>query len=463
MSNVLQAIVENKKAELVERKRLMDEQLLSQNLTVSNRSLFQSLSNSKADFILECKKASPSRGLIRDDFNLEEIVSVYSKYASAISVLTDQKYFQGSFDYLNYVSTHVEQPVLAKDFFIDPYQVIEARYHGADAILLMLSVLNDEQYRVLASKAESLNLDILTEVHDSEEMQRAIELDAKIIGINNRNLKDLSISLDTTHRLIAELSEAQKQGRVFISESGISNAKQVRELAPFVNGFLIGSSIMAQPDIERQCKQLLYGQIKVCGIKEIDIAQTAYNNGAIYGGLIFYPKSPRSVSVESAQNIVSQVPLNWVGVFVNAEINQVVQIAQQLALSAVQLHGEETIEYIQALKQKLPSIEIWKAVSISADNQEAIEAYMQHPMLDKLLFDTTHNNQRGGTGKSFDWALIASLAKQNIVLAGGISADNVLQALQTDCPILDVNSGVEKQVGVKSKQKIASFFQTLRV
>ena len=176
----LEKIVANKRRELVHRKSIYPEKVLASNLALSTRSFFDALNHSYSDFILECKKASPSKGLIRENFDLNEILSSYSKYASAISVLTDNKYFKGSFFYLKHVSQNVTQPVLAKDFFVDPYQVTEARYYGADEILLMLSVLDDAEYLLIAEKAKSLNLDILTEVHDQQEMQRAINLDAKI-------------------------------------------------------------------------------------------------------------------------------------------------------------------------------------------------------------------------------------------------------------------------------------------
>ena len=148
------------------------------------------------------KKASPSKGLIRENFDLDEIIQAYSPYAACISVLTDEKYFQGKFEYLEYVRSRVTQPVINKDFFIDPYQIYLARYHNADAVLLMLSVLDDTQYTELAALAEQYQLDVLTEVSNEPEVLRACALKAKIIGINNRNLRDLSTDLATTERLV---------------------------------------------------------------------------------------------------------------------------------------------------------------------------------------------------------------------------------------------------------------------
>ncbi len=463
MSNVLDKIVSNKHRELVQRKSIYPERVLSSQLPCSERSLFDALSHSHSDFILECKKASPSKGLIRENFNLEEILASYSKYASAISVLTDYKYFKGSFAYLKLVSQTVTQPVLAKDFFVDPYQITEARYYGADAILLMLSVLDDQQYQQLAQKAKSLNLDILTEVHDHEEMQRAIQLDAKIIGINNRNLKDLTIDLKTTENLISSLTEEQKHGRLFISESGISTHQQVRKLASHVNGFLIGSSIMAKKNIEQQCKSLLFGEAKICGLTDIASAKCAEENGATFGGLIFYPKSPRFIETSDAKQLTETVDLQWVGVFVNHPIEQVIPIARDVGLDIIQLHGNESEAYIKQLRSSLANTQIWNALPVTTSVSEKQLQQQLNGLVDRVLLDTENKGSFGGTGMSFDWSSIEQLNKDKLVLAGGLNNENILEAAQLGCACLDINSGVENRPGEKSRQQIKQLFKTLRV
>ena len=160
-------------------------------------------------------------------------------------MLTDEKYFQGSFDFLPIVSQIAPQPILCKDFIIDPYQIYLARYYQADACLLMLSVLDDEQYRQLAAVAHSLEMGVLTEVSNEEELERAIALGAKVVGINNRDLRDLSIDLNRTRELAPKLGH----NVTVISESGINTYAQVRELSHFTNGFLIGSALMAHDDL----------------------------------------------------------------------------------------------------------------------------------------------------------------------------------------------------------------------
>ncbi len=464
--NILNKIVETKKRELIERKKSISVETFQNGLAKSERSFFDALNNNQSDFIFECKKASPSKGLIRKDFNLGEILEVYKDYASAISVLTDFPFFQGSFSYLTQASQTVKQPILCKDFFIDPYQVYEARHYGADAILLMLSVLDNEKYKELSKVAKQLNLDVLTEVHDTEEMQRAIQLGAKIIGVNNRNLKDLSIDIKTTEILINQLPEKIKNNPniLFISESGINNHQQVKQLAPKVNGFLIGSSIMSKDNIRQQCKELLFGQIKICGLKQKADAITADQSGAIYGGLIFYPKSPRYINLDQAQEIVNTADLIYVGVFVNEKIENIVNTVNQLQLTVIQLHGDESKETIAELKERLPQCDIWKAISVKKEMLQAID--FNNSNVSHYLLDTYHVEQRGGSGETFDWSLLDSIENiehNKIIIAGGLNNDNIIQASKLNTFLLDVNSGVEDSPANKSINKIKQLFSTLRV
>ncbi len=461
-NNILAEIVTNKEQELVTRKKKLSVDDLKNNIKSSNRSFYDALNNEKSDFIFECKKASPSKGLIRKNFDLSEILSVYKDFASAISVLTDYTYFKGSFEYLIQASQLVKQPILCKDFFIDTYQVYEARYFGADAILLMLSVLDDAQYIQLADVAKQLNLDILTEVHDSEELQRSIKLKARIIGINNRNLKDLTIDLATTEKLVAQIPAEIRRDTLIISESGISNRQQIKRLAPLVNGFLIGSSIMAEQNIRKQCKKLIYGTTKICGLTSEQAAKNAYKQGAVYGGLIFYSKSPRCVDLQQAKAIIKAAPLDYVGVFVNEDEQILIHTATKLALKVIQLHGDETFEYIKTIKKALPQCELWKAINIK-DNSIAISPLLEGDNnIDRYLLDTHNGQMRGGSGQPFDWSLLEKIDKEKIMLAGGIDINNIKAANKLNTFGLDINSGVEDSPGIKSESKITTIFEALR-
>jgi indole-3-glycerol phosphate synthase / phosphoribosylanthranilate isomerase len=455
MENVLQKIVADKKIELEALKQARPLQSFIDALTPSEKSLHQALSQPQAGYIFECKKASPSKGLIREHFDLDEILTAYTPYASAISVLTDAKYFQGSYDYLRYVTDRVSQPVLNKDFFIDTYQVYLARYYNADAILLMLSVLDDQQYSELASLAEKYQLDVLTEVSNEEEAIRANRLGAKIIGINNRNLRDLSTDLSATGRLAPMLNK----DALIVSESGIYSHQDVLQLAPFADGFLVGSALMAQQDLSQAVKNLVFGQVKICGIATAEDAAVVRASGACYAGLIFAEKSPRAITTQQAKAIVSQVPFNYVGVFVNEQPAKVAELAETLNLSAVQLHGQEDSDYIQRLRTLLPAdCELWKARGVS-DSLPPLNT----AEVDRHLLDCQVRDQFGGTGTSFNWALLNKIKdKSRLILAGGLSAENIKDAAATGTAVLDVNSGVESAPGHKDADKITELFKQLR-
>ena len=435
-----------------------------ENIQKSDRSFYDALAkgtHQKPDYILECKKASPSKGLIRAEFNLEDIANVYKHYASAVSVLTDEKYFQGNFEFLPLVRGIVSQPVLCKDFMISEYQVYLARYYQADAILLMLSVVNDETYRVLADLAHSLGMGVLTETSNEEEFERALALDAKIIGVNNRNLHDLTVDLNRVVELTEKYADRIPADVRIISESGIYNHKQIRQLQKVAHGFLIGSSLMGNQDLNNAVREVIFGENKVCGLTRAQDVKIVYENGALYGGLIFVEHSKRCVSLRQAQELVTAAPLRFVGVFQNQEIDFIAKIASQLQLYAVQLHGAENEAFITVLRQQLPkNTQIWKAISVNTEAQSAVN-FTDDLNVDRYIFDSKTANQQGGTGKTFDWSLIPENLKHKIILAGGISPNNVEQAIQQNCLGLDLNSGVESSAGVKDQEKVRLVFEKI--
>ena len=450
MQTVLAKIVADKAIWVEARKQQQPLASFQNEIQPSARHFYDALQGTRTAFILECKKASPSKGVIRDDFDPAQIAGVYKHYASAISVLTDEKYFQGSFDFLTVVSRIAPQPILCKDFIIDPYQIYLARYYQADACLLMLSILDDEQCRQLSAVAHSLKMGVLTEVSNEEELERAIALGAKVVGINNRDLRDLSIDLNRTRQLAPKLGH----GVTVISESGINTYAQVRELSHFANGFLIGSALMSHADLHAAVRRVLLGENKVCGLTRAQDAKAAYEAGAIYGGLIFVPSSPRVVNLDQAREVIAAAPLQYVGVFRNTAITEVCEKATTLSLKAVQLHGSEDQAYVDALRAALPEqVQIWKALSVG-DTLPARD--YQH--VDKYVLD----NGQGGSGQRFDWSLLNGETLDNVLLAGGLGADNCVEAAKTGCAGLDFNSGVESQPGIKDAHLLASVFQTLR-
>lgn len=451
METILTKIIEAKKKWLFAKKRIFPLAIFKEDVSKTDRNFYEALNSEKAVFILECKKGSPSKGVIRKKFDLNEISQVYKNYANVISILTDEEFFMGSFANLEIVRKQVEQPILCKDFIIDEYQIYLARYYKADAILLMLSILSDDEYKKLTKVANKLNVGIVTEVSNEEETQRAIALKAKIIGINNRNLRDLSINLNTTRLLAPKIPK----NTIIISESGIYKNQEIRDLKKFVNGFLIGSSIMNERNLELAVRKIIYGFNKVCGLTTVENAQKAYDAGAVYGGLIFVKKSPRNIDLDTAKQIVTKVKLNYVGVFANAKIKDIVDNSYILKLSAIQLHGDEDQEYINELKSKLHrNCQIWKAYGVDNNIPEFLENVDYHLLDTKLA-----GKKSGGTGKTFDWELIKDT--KNVILSGGLNSNNISKAIELKCSAYDLNSGVEAKPGEKDSQKLKRVFDKI--
>jgi len=205
--------------------------------------------------IAEVKKASPSKGLIRADFEPVELALAYERAgADCISVLTDEPYFQGSNDYLSRVREQVGVPILRKDFTIDPHQIYEARLIGADAILLIAAILSTGELKEFSRIARDIGLDVLVEVHDRQELERALELDTTLLGINNRNLHTFVTDLKTTEELV----KAIPAGMTVVSESGISRAEEIAWLRSVgAHAVLVGEHFMRQPDVAQAVCELM--------------------------------------------------------------------------------------------------------------------------------------------------------------------------------------------------------------
>jgi len=455
MTDILSEIVQRKKHDVHNLKKAHPAEQFQNRLQPSDRDFKKALKKDGPAYIMEIKKASPSRGVLRADFDLDAICDVYGRYADAVSVLTDGPYFQGSFEYLRAARSKLTRPLLCKDFIIDPWQVLWARWHGADAILLMLSVLDDATWHTLATVARQWGMDVLTETHDSVEMERALRLNADIIGINNRNLKDLSIDTDTTLKL------APRAGghAVLVAESGLFTRSDVARLQNAASAFLVGSALMADPQLERAVRRLIFGAVKVCGLTRSEDAQTAWRAGALYGGMIFAEQSPRCIDEKNAERLMQSSPLDWVGVFVDAPPETVARKAGRLGLHAVQLHGSESGSYLRDLRERLPEkCAIWKALPVD----DRLPPEPEGP-IDRLVLDTRTADAFGGSGVAFDWNdLQNTFYKRPVMLAGGLNPDNITRALTLPVAGFDVNSGVESRPGIKDARKINELFDVLR-
>lgn len=439
MADVLGEIVTHKRSEVAERLAGFD----ASGIAPTRRSLRAALARPGARFLMEVKRASPSGH--RSPHSVEAAIGAYAGVADGVSVLTDQRFFGGSFEALETVRGRFDGPVLAKDFVVDPRQVAEARRHGADAVLCMLSVLGDEEARTVMAEAARLGMDVLVEVHDEAELDRALALEAILVGINNRDLKTLKTDLAVTERLAAKVPDHV----TLVSESGIAARGDVERLGRHADAFLVGSSLMASDDVAEAARALVFGRVKICGLTRAEDVSAAAGAGATHAGLIMVPGTPRALSEGQADVLAAAAiaeGLKPVGVFRDAPMIDVASTAARLGLSAVQLHGGETREQVADLRRRFAG-EIWTAGFEERGG-------------DRLLFDAPG----GGTGANCDWdAVTDHPAKASAFLAGGIAPDNARAAQRTGVHGLDASSRLESAPGIKDHDRINALFEALRL
>lgn len=429
------------------------------------------------NFICEVKKASPSKGIIAEHFPYLDIAKEYEMAgAAAISVLTEPDFFKGDKKYLQEIANTVKIPVLRKDFIIDEYQIYQAKVWGASAILLICACLDVPTLTKFRELADSLGLSSLVEAHDEHEVQMAIDCGARIIGVNNRNLKDFTVDVQNSVRL----RNLVQDDVIFVSESGLETPEDIQVLRDNNIGVaLMGETFMRSPNkVEKLA--YLYGptyytpKVKMCGISKIEIIPAVVEAKPDYMGLVFAP-SKRQVTVDQAKILVEELhrgyakkygsdtehdkndTIKTVGVFVNETVDNLVTIANEANLDAVQLHGDEDEAFIQSLKERT-NVEVWKAVQIrsAADVEKWIDS-----SADMLLFDAYHKDERGGTGEVFDWSSLDAFERP-FMLAGGIDSTNVARAIRTVRPYgIDISSGIETN-GVKDDEKITAFTKIVK-
>ena len=429
------------------------------------------------NFICEVKKASPSKGIIAEHFPYLDIAKEYEVAgAAAISVLTEPDFFKGDKKYLQEIASTVKIPVLRKDFIIDEYQIYQAKVWGASAILLICACLDVPILTKFRELADSLGLSSLVEAHDEHEVQMAIDCGARIIGVNNRNLKDFTVDVQNSVRLRNHVQDDV----IFVSESGLETPEDIQVLRDNNIGVaLMGETFMRSPNkVEKLA--YLYGptyytpKVKMCGISQIETIPAVVEAKPDYMGLVFAP-SKRQVTVAQAKTLVEELhkgyakkyssdteqdkddTIKTVGVFVNETVDNLVTIANEANLDAVQLHGDEDEAFIQSLKERT-NVEVWKAVQIqsAADAEAWIDS-----SADMLLFDAYHKDERGGTGEVFDWSCLDAFERP-FMLAGGIDCTNVARAIRTVRPYgIDISSGIETN-GEKDDEKITAFTKIVK-
>ncbi len=424
-------------------------------------------------FICEVKKASPSKGLICADFDPMAIARDYQAAgAAAVSCLTEPFWFQGAGAYLTQIAQAVDIPVLRKDFVVDEYMVYQAKAIGAAAVLLICSILDDEQLAAYVALCHELGLSALVEAYAPEEVPRAVAAGARIVGVNNRDLRTFEVDFGRS----IDLRPAAGTERVFVSESGVETRADVARLEDAgVDAVLIGETLMRAADKramlddlrgvgERDASDAAAAEpevpapadapaptapagprVKLCGLwRDEDIDAVLAAAPDYCGFVIDFPKSHRSVTPERAIELgyaLEGSGITRVGVFVDADPETIELLVLAEAIDAVQLHGHEDAAYVTALKERLRGraavIQAFK-VHDAADIQAA-----EKSLADLVLLD---NGQ--GTGQAFDWGLLAVDAPTRpgrpFILAGGLTPQNVGDAIAATRPYaVDMSSGIE--------------------
>ncbi len=417
----------------------------------------------RISLIAEFKRSSPSRGDIDSEASLSTYARLYQQYADAISILTEPAHFGGRPELLEEARSYTSRPLLRKDFVIDSYQILEARYFGADAVLLIEEMLTDEELGSFIQQIDELGMDALVECHDRRGLRRVIDAGAEVIGINNRDLESLEVDPSNTHRLLDTLSEAERERCLFVAESGLYSRSDVLAVEGMADAVLIGSAIMSSPVPEVKLKELT-GEplVKFCGITSEEDASRALEAGADLIGLNFYDPSPRALDPGKAATIAHHVRGRAlvVGVFVNADPNDVEQVHEWVGLDVIQCSGEETPEQIERLQEiGLPVMD-----AKQVKDEESIEELMQSPAEYRMV-DAFDEEVYGGSGKRLNDALVeqSDVDARELVAAGGLTPDNVEEVLERLDPLMvDVCSGIEEEPGIKNPEAMKAFSNAVK-
>lgn len=410
--------------------------------------------------ICEVKKASPSKGVIAETFPYVEIAREYERAgAAAISVLTEPEFFLGADRYLTEIKAAVNIPVLRKDFIVDAYQLYEAKCIGADAVLLICALLDTDTLRAYLRVADELGLSCLVEAHDAAEIESAVRAGARVIGVNNRDLRDFTVDMNNSVRLRSLAPETVS----FVSESGIKSAADIDILRRAnVRAALIGETLMKSTD-KTAALAALYGKakqtkVKICGLTRMQDVEAVNRIEPDYAGFVF-AESRRKVSARKAKELKLALSsaIRAVGVFVNERPEDIASLCGAHVIDIAQLHGDESEDDVRKVKA-LTGKPVIRAVRVKGTDD--IERW-QRSEADFLLLDAYSPGLYGGTGKAFDWSVINQINRP-FFLAGGVGMRNAAAAIHRLRPYaLDISGGVETD-GVKDARKIEEIIGRIR-
>jgi indole-3-glycerol phosphate synthase/phosphoribosylanthranilate isomerase len=456
--NILETIAESTRERVREAKgRISYEELAKKAFAMNCDTGFpfeRALREGDVSFICECKKASPSKGVIAEDFPYLDIATDYERAgAAAISVLTEPKWFMGSDAILKEIAENVTIPVLRKDFTVDEYMILEAKVLGASAVLLICAIMSGKEIKSAIGLCDRLGLSALVEAHDEAEIGMAVRAGARIIGVNNRNLKDFTVDIRNSERL----RRLVPKNVLFVSESGIKTGDDIDVLRKAgVNAVLIGETLMRAADKKKMLARLKgrRPRVKLCGMRRIEDIDYCNEFKPDYAGMIMSPGFKRSVDVENARRLKAELDpdIRMTGVYVNEPIQNITAAVRGGIIDMIQLHGAEDERYITELRSQNPGVQIIKAFKLQspADVKQAIDSNADFVLLDSGT----------GSGKAFDWELLKLIPdrlRDRCFLAGGLNPGNVGEALTLFMPFaVDTSSGTETE-GVKDREKIRDF------
>ena len=470
INNKLETILEDKKREIEKSKELVSlgelrkkvfAKILAKNNIVRD---FKGALENKRDMglIAEIKKASPSLGDINVLIDIKEQAVIYEKSgANAISVLTD-RHFKGELSFIKKIKEVTTIPILRKDFIFDEYQIYESYLAGADALLLIATVLDIKTLNNLVDLTHELGMECLVETHTREDMEKALKTKALILGVNARNLKTFAIDLDT----ISLIAKDVPRERIIVAESGIETYIDVIKMREAgATAILVGTTLMKSQDVSNTIRELkinLFPRIKICGITNKENARVIAELKPDYMGFIMnVPTSPRNVDMKTVVEIISEIKestkdILFVGVFVDQKVEELKNIISVCGLDIVQLHGNETVDDIIELKKYA---EVWKTVIIKTERDlENILTYQG--IADKILLDAG-----SGSGNEIDLSLLEN-QKINVtidIFAGGLSVNNIESLLEKINPeIVDANSKLELSPGIKDRELVREFIRKVR-
>jgi indole-3-glycerol phosphate synthase/phosphoribosylanthranilate isomerase len=448
-------------------------------------SMVAALRAGRPAIIAEIKRSSHSKGAINPGIDAAAQARAYAAGgARALSVLTEPSEFGGAPSDLLDAAAACDLPILKKDFHVDPVQMLEARALGASAALLIARALSPDALREMAAAAAEQGIEVLVEVRDEAELARALELDAAMIGVNNRNLETLEIDPLTSARIIPLIPPS----RVRIAESGIATPGDVTAALHWgADAVLVGSSISRAADPVAAVRALASArlpsdvpQIKFCGLTRAEDARHAALLGAAYVGVIF-AESPRHVTLDQAREVLGGAPsapngahtrpVRRVGVFGATTAREIAETAAAAGLDVVQLHGDPSPDLILDVK-RAAGVAVWPVVRVKGSELpggwERVVSHADALVLDARPADARPGAPLGGTGVTFDWDGVAKqIARVRrdlpIVLAGGLTPENVRAAVRAlDPAVVDVSSGVEQGPGIKDHDRMRAFAAAVR-